>query len=98
MDPIFIIDATVWIVEHRLAGPVKEDGFRDMETVIMHVASTKENALKWMAKNDHAEDRSKTWWWVLYPEKVDSDDFHTEVGPMLELYDPSMNQMSSQPV
>lgn len=59
----------VWVVEFRWATPCADHD----DTVVMHIASSEENAIAWCRAHLDAEDHDAPWKFAIWNQTVDSD-------------------------
>lgn len=82
----------LWIVEHRewVTSP------EYMDTVIMHVASSHEKAVRYMQETEY---RELSGWYVVYAEPLDREFFDDDIPEKsFEIYDLEGNQIEEQPL
>lgn len=82
--------ALTWVVEHRCLDAPSSEKF---ETVIMHLASSKERAIKFM-KRSRGADPSDRWWWAVYTMVVDD---YGDCEDNLAFFDQEAKQLDFQP-
>ena len=84
----------VWVVEHRTEAG-KKCGC--MECVISFVASSLKKAEQFIKKNKDYELNKYVWWWVIYPEVIDSDkEFEDDF--IFRVYSSKGKPLKNQPI
>lgn len=75
----------IWIIEYKEED---ENGI-DFITKLVHLSSSKENAIKWIKNNSDYSGDENNWWWTIYKLTVDEEDTIDNIfsNMNLEVYD-----------